>query len=82
MILISLGSDSTVLTVASSMTWKNTFAGIGMLRATAFAKFNDFGVFVSFNVLCSETFEVIFHPSDQGKYFSSVVPLAIHSFSI
>jgi hypothetical protein len=31
MILISLGSGVTVLTEASSMTWKNTSAGIGVL---------------------------------------------------
>jgi hypothetical protein len=38
MILISPGSGSTVWMEASSMTWKNTFVGIGVLRPAAFAK--------------------------------------------
>jgi hypothetical protein len=81
MILISLGSGSTVFMEASSMTWKNTSIGIGLLRAAAFAR-SSTCVFVSFNVLHGETFEVIFQPPDMAKYFSSVASLAIRSFSI
>jgi hypothetical protein len=38
MILVSLGFGSTVFMEASSMTQKNTSAGIGVLRAMAFAR--------------------------------------------
>jgi K+-transporting ATPase A subunit len=41
MILIKLGSVTTVLTEASSMTWKNTSTSMGVLRATAFARSSD-----------------------------------------
>jgi hypothetical protein len=37
-ILINLGFGTTVLTKPSSMTWKNIFAGIDVLRAVAFAR--------------------------------------------
>jgi hypothetical protein len=37
-ILISLGTDTTVLTEASSRTWKNMSARIEMLQAAAFAR--------------------------------------------
>jgi hypothetical protein len=38
MMLTNLGSDTTVLINASSMTWKKTSAGMGVLRATTFAR--------------------------------------------
>jgi hypothetical protein len=38
MILINLGSGMTILIEASSMTWKNTSACMGVLQATPFAK--------------------------------------------
>jgi hypothetical protein len=48
------------------MTWKNTSACIGVLRDATFARSSALVFFVSFNVLHSETFEVIFHPLDKG----------------
>jgi predicted membrane protein len=61
MILISLCS-----TEASSITWKNTSAGIGMLRAAVFARSSTLMFLFFFNVLHHEPFEIIFHPSDES----------------
>jgi hypothetical protein len=66
MILINLGSDSTVLTEASSNTWKKYFCEHWRVTGYSLCQEIGLGVFVPFNILYSETFDVIFHPAYEG----------------
>jgi hypothetical protein len=66
MILISLGSGSIVLTEASSITCKTHPWAMAYCELPPLLTHQLLCVSISFNVLHYETFEVIFHVSDEG----------------
>jgi hypothetical protein len=65
--LMTLGSGETVLTNASSSTWKNTSVGIGVLQAAALASSSASQFFVSLDVLYCESFKIILYFSDEAQ---------------
>jgi hypothetical protein len=64
--LITLGSTSTDLMNVSNITWKNTLAGNGVLRAVAFANSSGFNIFGSLDVCYYKAFEVALHSPDKS----------------
>jgi hypothetical protein len=82
MTLISSGSGSTILFKASSVTWKNTSVGKGVLQTTAFASSStsDFLLFLMYSTMKPLKWFSILLTRD--IYFLSVGTLVMHSFSI
>jgi hypothetical protein len=82
MMLITLGSSSTVFIDVSDMICKNTLAGNGVLRATAFASLSaSTFLFLSMYSIVKplKKFSILLTNS---RYFLRVGSLARHSFSI
>jgi hypothetical protein len=80
--LINPGSDSTVLTEVSSVTWKNTSAGKVVLRAAAFASSptSEFLLLSTYSTMKPlKWFSTLL---TRARYFSRVHSLAMLSFLI